>query len=35
MRLFYYVHTGHRIGLDRFHRAAAIINGLGDVDITL
>jgi hypothetical protein len=35
MRLFYYVHTGHRIGLDRFHRAAAIINALGDVDITL
>ncbi len=35
MRLFYYVHTGHRIGLDRFRRAAAIINGLGDVDITL
>ncbi|MDQ1297698.1 MAG: hypothetical protein QG558_236 [Campylobacterota bacterium] len=35
MRLFYYVHTGHRIGLDRFHRAVAIINGLGDVDITL
>ncbi|MEA3522374.1 MAG: hypothetical protein U9R50_05320 [Campylobacterota bacterium] len=36
MRLFYYVHTGHRIGLDRFRRAAAIINALGDsVDITL
>lgn len=35
MRLFYYVHTGHRIGLDRFHRAAAIISQLGDVDITL
>lgn len=35
MRLFYYVHTGHRIGLDRFHRAAAIITQLGDVDITL
>jgi len=35
MRLFYYVHTGHRIGLDRFRRAAAIIKGLGDVDITL
>ena len=33
MRLFYYVHTGHRIGLDRFRRAAAIINGLGDVSI--
>ncbi len=35
MRLFYYVHTGHRIGLDRFRRAAAIINGLEGVDITL
>ncbi|MBU1927694.1 hypothetical protein KKG77_01700 [bacterium] len=35
MRTFYYVHTGHRIGLDRFRRAAAIIRGLGDVDITL
>ena len=35
MRSFYYVHTGHRIGLDRFRRACAIINSLGDVDITL
>ena len=35
MRNFYYVHTGHRIGLDRFRRAAAIIKSLGDVDITL
>ena len=35
MRTFYYVHTGHRIGLDRFRRAAAIIKSLGDVDITL
>jgi hypothetical protein len=35
MKTFYYVHTGHRIGLDRFRRAAAIINSLGDVDITL
>ena len=35
MRLFYYVHTGHRIGLDRFRRAATIIRALGDVDITL
>ena len=35
MRTFYYVHTGHRIGLDRFRRAAAIIKNLGDVDITL
>lgn len=35
MRYFYYVHTGHRIGLDRFHRAAAILNQLQDLDITL
>ena len=35
MRLFYYVHTGHRIGLDRFRRAATIIRALGDADITL
>lgn len=35
MRLFYYVHTGHRIGLDRFRRAATILRAMGDVDITL
>ena len=35
MKLFYYVHTGHRIGLDRFRRATTIIRSLGDVDITL
>lgn len=35
MRFFYYVHTGHRIGLERFHRAAAILNELQDMDITL
>ncbi|MGZ5207531.1 MAG: hypothetical protein ACXWB0_00770 [Sulfuricurvum sp.] len=35
MRTFYYVHTGHRIGLDRFHRAVAILNELKDLDITL
>jgi hypothetical protein len=35
MRLFYYVHTGHRIGLDRFRRATTIIRALGDIDITL
>ncbi|WP_455757057.1 hypothetical protein [Sulfurimonas sp.] len=35
MKTFYYVHTGHRIGLDRFRRACAIINSLGDIDITL
>jgi len=35
MRFFYYVHTGHRIGLDRFYRAVAILNELQDLDITL
>jgi hypothetical protein len=36
MRYFYYVHTGHRIGLDRFHRAVAIVNELqNEIDITL
>jgi hypothetical protein len=35
VKTFYYVHTGHRIGLDRFRRAATIIRALGDVDITL
>lgn len=34
-KIFYYAHTGHRIGLDRFHRAAAIINALPELDITL
>lgn len=34
-RIFYYAHTGHRIGLDRFHRAAAIISALGEYEITL
>jgi len=35
MRTFYYVHTGHRIGLDRFRRATAILRALGDDNITL
>jgi hypothetical protein len=35
MKTFYYVHTGHRIGLDRFRRAAAILDGLKEEDITL
>jgi len=35
MKIYYYVHTGHRIGLDRFRRAVAIMNSLKDVDITL
>ena len=34
MKKYYYVHTGHRIGLDRFRRAVAILNELDD-DITL
>lgn len=35
MKIFYYVHTGHRIGLDRFRRACSIIRALENVDITL
>lgn len=35
MRKFYYVQTGHRIGLDRFRRSLAILNMLKDDDITL
>jgi len=33
-KMYYYAHTGHRIGLDRFRRAVAILNEL-DADITL
>jgi hypothetical protein len=33
-KYYYYVHTGHRIGLDRFRRAVCILNKL-DKDITL
>jgi len=35
MEKYYYVHTGHRIGLDRFRRAIAILHALEDDDITL
>ncbi len=35
MKTYYYVHTGHRVGLDRFRRAAAVIEELKDEDITL
>ena len=28
MKVYYYAHTGHRIGLDRFRRAASIIKAL-------
>lgn len=35
MEIYYYVHTGHRIGLDRFRRACTIIRLLKGVDITL
>ena len=34
MKTYYYAHTGHRIGLDRFRRAVAILNAI-DEDITL
>ncbi len=35
MKTYYYVHTGHRIGLDRFRRACTIVRLLKGVDITL
>jgi len=35
MRTFYYVHTGHRIGLDRFRRATTILRAIGDDSITM
>jgi hypothetical protein len=36
MKIYYYVHTGHRIGLDRFRRATTIIRELQkDMEITL
>ena len=37
MQNYYYVHTGHRIGLDRFRRAAVIVKELQKrgIDITL
>ncbi len=35
MQTYYYVHTGHRIGLDRFRRACTIIRSLADLEITL
>ncbi len=34
MKTYYYAHTGHRIGLDRFRRAVAVLESL-DADITL
>jgi len=35
MKIYYYVHTGHRFGLDRFRKAVAIINSLPELKITL
>ncbi|NOQ31008.1 MAG: hypothetical protein GQ570_07810 [Helicobacteraceae bacterium] len=32
---YYYVHTGHRIGLDRFRRASAIVKALDNIEITV
>ena len=34
MKTYYYVHTGHRIGLDRFRRAVALLEQVGG-EITL
>jgi len=35
MKTYYYVHTGHRIGLDRFRRATTILRDLKEQNITL
>lgn len=35
MKKFYYVDTGHRVGLDRFRRAVAVLKALGDDEVTL
>ena len=35
MKTYYYVHTGHRIGLDRFRRATTLLRELKDKEITL
>ena len=35
MNIYYYVHTGHRFGLDRFRKAVSIINSLPELEITL
>lgn len=35
MNIYYYVHTGHRFGLDRFRGAVSIINSLSNLNITL
>ena len=35
MKIYYYVRTGHRVGLDRFRRAAALVQELDDIEITL
>ncbi len=35
MNIYYYVHTGHRFGLDRFWGAVALINALPELNITL
>ena len=37
MKLYYYINTGHRVGLDRLRRSAPVINALKamDVDVTM
>ena len=33
MKVYYYIHTGHRVGLDRLRRSAPVINALYDLGI--
>ena len=33
MKLYYYINTGHRVGLDRLRRSAPVINALGEMGV--
>ncbi|WP_353661770.1 hypothetical protein [Hydrogenimonas sp. SS33] len=33
MKLYYYIHTGHRVGLDRLRRSAPVINALKELGL--
>jgi len=35
MRVYYYINTGHRVGLDRLRRSAPIINALEDMGVEI
>jgi len=33
MKIYYYIHTGHRVGLDRLRRSAPVINAMNEVGL--